>query len=164
MYKRIIFIFIVILVLVRGIYGLFVINSNKKKINNEITFYELKTSEYFSGVNNGNYYINSKEELKRFYSLYSNKISIDEDKLSSNTFFIKTIQVGSGSISISLSDVNLDNNKINFIVDKNVPEVGTDDMALWYLVAIIPNNMLNDIDISDWNKPSSLVNKNELDK
>ena len=91
MYKRIIFIFIVILVLVRGIYGLFVINSNKKKINNEITFYELKTSEYFSGVNNGNYYINSKEELKRFYSLYSNKISIDEDKLSSNTFFIKTI-------------------------------------------------------------------------
>ena len=96
--------------------------------------------------------------------MYSNKISIDEDKLSSNTFFIKTIQVGSGSISISLSVVNLDNNKINFIVDKNVPEVGTDDMALWYLVAIIPNNMLNDIDISDWNKPSSLVNKNELDK
>ena len=41
MYKRIIFIFIVILVLVRGIYGLFVINSNKEKINNEITFYEL---------------------------------------------------------------------------------------------------------------------------
>ena len=96
--------------------------------------------------------------------MYSNKISIEEDKLSSNTFFIKTIQVGSGSISISLSDVNLDNNKINFIVDKNVPEVGTDDMALWYLVAIIPNNMLEGIDISDWCKPSMIFNNKYFDK
>ncbi len=163
MYKKIVFIFIVILVLVRGIYGLYMINSNKKNINTNITFYELQTHEYFSGISDGKYYINSSDELKKFYSLYSDKISIDEDKLSGNTFFIETIQVGSGSISISLSDVNLNNKKVNFVIDKNTPENGTDDMAFWYLVAIIPNNMLKGIDISEWNRPSMVVNNN-LDK
>lgn len=164
MYKRIVFIFIVILVLVRGIYGLFAINSNKRNINTDITFYELQTHEYFSVVNNGKYYINSLNELKKFYSLYSNKISIDEDKLSGNTFFIETIEVPSGSISIKLTDVNLNNKKVNFIIDKNTPEIGTDDMAFWYLVAIIPNDMLKNIDISDWKKPSMVMNNNYLDK
>ena len=164
MYKKIIFIFIVIIVLIRGIYGLYKINSEKENLNNKITFYELKTHEYFSVVNNGKYYIDSKEELKKFYSLYSDKISIDEGKLSDNTFFIETIKVPSGSISIKLNDVNLNNNKVNFVIDKNTPEIGTDDMAFWYLVAIIPNDMLKNINISEWEKPSSVLNNKYLDK
>lgn len=164
MYKKIVFIFIIILVLIRGIYGLFAINTNKKYINNEITFYELKTHEYFRGVSNGKYYINSLKELRSFYSLYSNEISIDEDKLSDNTFFIETIEVPSGSISIKLSDVNFNNNKVNFVIDRITPEICTDDMAFWYLVAIIPNNMLDSVDISDWKKPSIVMNNNYFDK
>lgn len=164
MYKKIVFIFIVLLVLIRSIYALYMINLNKKKIDNEIAFYELQTHEYFSDVSNGKYYINSLEELKKFYSLYSNKLSIDEDKLSGNTFFINTIEVSSGSIYIKLTDVNLDNNKVNFIIDKKIPEIGTMDMALWYLVAVIPNDMLKDIDISDWKKPSSVLNNKYVDK
>lgn len=165
MYKKIIFVVIVILVLIRGIYGIYNIITDKKESNdNKITFYELKTSEYFPDINNGKYYINSLEELNNFYSLYSDILNINVNYLNDNSLFINTIEVSSGSISIKLRDVNLDNNKVNFVINREVPEVGTDDMAFWYLVAIIPNDMLNGVNISDWNKPSLIVNKNYLDK
>ena len=166
MYKKIIFIFIVALVLIRGIYGLYNIINDKKEINdNKITFYELQTNEYFPDINNGKYYINSLDELKKFYSLYSDILNINVNYLKDNSLFINTIEVGSGSISIKLKDVNLDNNKVNFVINRNTPEVGTDDMAFWYLVAIIPNDMLENIDISDWFKPSYVMDSFQyLDK
>ena len=49
-----------------------------------------------------------------------------------------------------------ENNKLQFDTDWNAPEVGTMDMATWYLVAIVTNDKLKDIDISDWKRPSEM--------
>lgn len=164
MYKKILVVIIVLLVVIRAIYGIQNIRNDNENINgntSEIIKYEIKTHKYlYEGNIIRQYYINSLEELKSFYSLYSDKIDIDENYLDSNSIFIQTIQVDSGSISIKLEDVNFDNNKVNFIIDRNVPEIGTEDMAFWYLIAIIPNDMLKNVDISDWNKPSMTKNNN----
>lgn len=126
--------------------------------NNEIIKYELQTHEYFSDAPNTNkYFIDSENELNKFYSIYSDELAINKDYLKNNSIFIQVEQVGSGSIQMKLSSVAFDNNTVNFIIDKNSPEIGTMDMAFWYLVAIIPNNQLNNLNLSNWSKPSEIL-------
>lgn len=130
---------------------------NKKEVNDDIIKYELKTHEYFSNRQNiKNYYINSESELNEFYNIYSDKLNIDKEYLNNNSIFIQVDQVSSGSIQKKLSSVTFDNNTVNFIVDTDSPEIGTMDMAFWYLVAIIPNEQLNNLNLSNWVKPSKI--------
>lgn len=132
--------------------------SHQDENNNEIIKYELQTHEYFSDAPNTNkYFIDSENELNKFYSIYSDELAINKDYLKNNSIFIQVEQVGSGSIQIKLSSVEFDNNTVNFIIDKNYPEIGTMDMAFWYLVAIIPNNQLNNLNLSNWSKPSEIL-------
>ena len=133
--------------------------SNNQKL--EIIKYELKTSNYVSSVDKDiKYLIQSEYELNQFYSIYSRELNIDTSYLENYSIFIQVKQVSSGSIEIKLKDVTIDNNKVNFITDINYPEIGTDDIACWYLVAIIPNKKLTNISIDEWNKPSNIANKN----
>lgn len=126
--------------------------------NNEIIKYELQTHEYFSDAPNTNkYFIDSENELNNFYSIYSDELTINKDYLKNNSIFIQVEQVGSGSIQMKLSSVEFDNNTVNFIIDKNSPEEGTMDMAFWYLVAIIPNDQLYNLNLSNWSKPSEIL-------
>ena len=134
------------------------LTNNKDK---EIIKYELKTSNYVSSVpKDVKYIIQSESELNKFYSIYSKELNIDTSYLKDNSIFIQVKQVGSGSTKIKLKEVTLDNNKVNFITSIKSPQTGTNDMACWYLVAIIPNKKLTNININDWNKPSSIANKN----
>lgn len=126
--------------------------------NNEIIKYELQTHEYFSDAPNANkYFIDSENELNKFYSIYSDELAINKDYLKNNSIFIQVEQVGSGSIQMKLSSVEFDKNTVNFIIDKNSPEIGTADMAFWYLVAIIPNNQLDNLNLSNWSRPSEIL-------
>lgn len=160
-------IFLIISLILIIIIGFFIYKLYKDKqtadsklatLNNDIIKYELQTHEYFSDMPNVNkYFINSETELNKFYSIYSDTLDINKDYLKSNSIFIQVNQVGSGSIQMNLSSITFDNNTVNFIIDKNFPEIGTMDMAFWYLVAIIPNNQLNNLNLSNWSKPSEIL-------
>ena len=131
------------------------------KKNKNIIMYELKTSHYFN-LNQNKFFINSEEELNKFYSLFSNRLdissqlNINKEYLKNNTIFIQVSEVNSGSISMKLKNVTFENSKVNFSVTKNIPEKGTQDMACWFLVAIIPNQKLQNIKFDGWIKPSSV--------
>ena len=137
-------------------------NQGKDVNNADIIKYELQTHEYFSDMPNVyKYYIDSENELNKFYSIYSDKLDINKEYLKNNSIFIQVEQVGSGSIQMKLSSVTFDNNTVNFIIAKDSPEIGTMDMAFWYFVAIIPNNQLKNLNLSNWNKPSEILSSTE---
>ncbi len=135
----------------------------KKCLNNkDIIKYELQTHEYFDKTQNTNkYFIDSEQELNNFYSIYSNMLNINKDYLNDNSIFIQVKQVESGSVKLKLSSVSFDNNTVNFIIDENLPEIGTMDMAFWYFVAIIPNEKLNNLNIDNWRKPTEVLKKTD---
>lgn len=149
--------YIVLIILV--ILGLTIIPGCGSKQNNssEIITYELQTHEYYEHLNNipTKYYIDSQKELNEFYSLYENFEEMDINKyvFSNNKIFIQVIQESSGDINLDLIDVTFDNRVINFVIQRNGLGI-TEDMACWYLVAIIPNEKLNGIEFGDWLKPS----------
>lgn len=130
-----------------------------------IVTYELQTHECcFTRKPEPSYYmIDSVEELNAFHKLYSDKIDISKSLLNKNTAFVYVEEVGSGSISMKLSSVSLKNNKVDFKITRNSPEVGTADMATWYLVAIIPNETIKEFNLDNWTKPSS-KNKDEKEE
>ena len=132
-------------------------DNQQKETNDNIIKYELQTPEYFDNKPDiNNYFIDSESELNEFYNIYSDRLNIDKDYLKNNSIFIQVSQVESGSIQKKLSSVTFDNNTVNFIVDTDFPEIGTADMAFWYLVAIIPNEQLNNLNLSNWSKPSDI--------
>lgn len=159
MKQRYLFIIIILILLVS--LGITVYN-NLKTINLKIEKYEIKTYEYFNnGVETTQFYIDSIEELEIFYSLYSNELNIDKTKLQNYKIFIKVEAVSSGSIEMKLADVLLKENKLNFEIEKKEPEIGTSEMAFWYFVAMIPNQKVKELDISDWEKPSKINNRKQ---
>ena len=154
---------LILIILLGGLILLYFGLSNKcdnsKKEDNskiEIVKYELQTHEYYQDkVDKSKYYIDSKEELNAFYNLYSDALKVNENILDNNTIFVEVKEVGSGSIKYELKDVLIDDTVI-FKLDSEEPEIGTDDMAFWYFVAIIPNNVIKDIKLDEWVKPSSI--------
>ncbi len=135
-----------------------------KKDTKDIIKYELKTHDFFEDLPKENkYYIDSEEELNNFYKIYSDaldysdELDIDKVFLKDNSIFIQVEEANSGSIKFKLSSVEIDKNTVKFVIDKDTPEIGTCDMVFWYLVAIIPNNQLNDLKLNDWHKPSEVL-------
>lgn len=57
---------------------------------------------------------------------------------------------------MELSFVTFENNTVNFVVNEDYPEIGTNDMAFWYLVAIIPNDKLFALKFDEWKRPSEV--------
>ncbi len=133
------------------------INEKSNLDEGEIIKFELRTSEYFSNMpKEYKYIINSEKELEKFYEIYSGKLNIDKNYLNDNTIFIEVSGVNSGSITKKLKEITFENNTVNFIIDTEYPEVGTDDMGFWYMVGIIPNNKLTNINTDNWIKPSDI--------
>lgn len=126
---------------------------------NKIVKESIQTHEYFSEKPSDNkYFITSKEELDVFSNIYSDVLSKYSDKFDENSLFVMVFEESSGSNELVLEDVNFDDNKVEFIIEKNYPEIGTDDMAFWYLVALIPNDYLIDVDLTEWKEPSEIIN------
>ena len=122
----------------------------------DIIKYEFQTHEYFDFLygNPNAFYIDSEKELNAFHSLFSDKLEINKDDLKNNTVFVKVMEVTSGSDEMKLDDVTFTDNIVNFSISVDGPEIGTADMACWYLVAIIPNQKLKGIKYDGWVKPS----------
>ena len=133
-----------------------------KQDNKNIQHKEIKLSnvEHDWYGENPKYMIDSEKELEVFYKYYSTDLKKLKSDLDGYTLFIELSAQGSGSTELKLKKINFENNKINFIVEKNIPGIGTTDMAYWFLVGIIPNEQLEGKDISDWLVPSKVL-KNE---
>lgn len=129
---------------------------------NEIIKYEVRTrNAYRVNKEKNKFYIDSEEELNKFHSLFSNEINVDKEYLYNNVVFVQVEETNSGAIKLKLNNVSI-NNDVEFVYERDVPEgMTTDDMAYWYLVAIIPKDKLNNVDYASvWIKPSS-VTKNK---
>ena len=128
----------------------------QQKEISKILMSELKTYEFYEYTSDVpmKYYIDSQKELEKFYSLYAGfkKMNIDKDTFNDNKVFIQVIQESSGDINLDLVDVTFDNNIINFIIESEGLGM-TEDIACWYLVAIIPNEKLKGVQLDDWSKP-----------
>ena len=156
---------ILLLVIVSFGVGLFIYiklfnKDDNDVISSDIIMFEVETSEYFDDdlININSYVIDSVSELESFYNIYSDKLDLDVSYLDGNHVFVQVSQVGSGSIQKELVDVNFNNNRVNFVVSQTSPEIGTDDMAFWYLVAVIPDSKSNNLNLDDWAIPSVVLN------
>ena len=122
-----------------------------------IVKYELQTHEYFSDAPaTTKYHIKTVKDLNDFYSLYSNQLAAKTEYLEHNDLFIEVRVANSGSIKHTLDAVNFDNNTVNFEISTTSPEIGTDDMAFWYFVAVIPKEKVKNLDTSAWSIPSEI--------
>ena len=163
MSKKTKYILILILIIIVDIAAFYILIYKKNNLN-EITKYEIKTNEYFSeDLDTGKYVISSAEELDKFYKLYSSILNINEEYLGNNSIFVQTEKVGSSSTQLKLSAVTFENNNVNFVVERKNSEIGTTDMAFWYLVAIIPNEKLTNLNLDGWKKPSEVSKKSNPD-
>lgn len=161
--KKIIIISIIMLV---SLSIIFVLYSHKKtnnkeiKTNNEeIKCYSFKTHGEFNkslGRKNQKYKIRNKKEFETFKKLFKGFPMTYQYNLSEYTIFIQIQIEGSGSNKVNLKNVKL-NDKVMFIIDTNKPSVGTCDMAYWYLVAVIPKNKLNKINVDEWKSPNDYI-------
>ena len=43
-----------------------------------------------------------------------------------------------------------------FDIDRYIPEVGTDDMAYWFVGAVVNEKDIEDYDLTMWKRPSSI--------
>ena len=141
----------------------------------DIIFYELKTPEYYpERPDTEQYCIPSVSELNTFCSIYSDVLkdrdvlndsgeqngkTALEDYLSSDcSVFIQVKEVGSGSVKMKLRSVLRENQRLSFVIDVAHPSLNqtyqTCDMAFWYFVAIVPDDQLDGLDLSDWKLPS----------
>ena len=127
------------------------------KEEEEIKKYAIQTHEYFNELTCLKYMIDSSDELEVFNSKFDVDLKIDDVDFENYKVFIQLEQVSSGSIDKEISDLLLDN-QIIFIIKSNSEGIGTDDMAMWYYVAIIPNSKLEDINYSAWQVPSTIIN------
>lgn len=148
---------------------IFKLNTNKDNIldssnDSSIDFFAMQTHDGFNDtIQNTKYKITNKTELEMFYTLYNGFTLSKDYDLFKNTMFIQTQTLGSGSIKVDFKDVTIDK-EIIFNISTSSPEIAvTDDMAYWYLVAIIPNTKLNGVNIEEWKSPIDVNNsvKNE---
>ncbi len=128
------------------------------KEEKKIDFFALKSHSGFNdALYNDMFIITSQEALDVFCTLYKGfKISNHYD-LSQNTMFVETLAFGSGSIRVNFNEVRINKN-VEFIVKVDYPEMGTADMAYWYLVAIVPNEKLKGVNVDTWKSPIDAKN------
>ncbi len=160
--KRVVIVVIICILILITLVGLLIFKFNEENntpdlLDNgndvSIDFFALKThSEFNDTIKNTKYRITNQEELEMFYTLYNGFTLSKNYDLSKNTIFIQTQTYGSGSISVDFKSVSIDK-EIKFNVSTNSPEIGTMDMAYWYLVAIVPNTKLNGVNVNEWKSP-----------
>ena len=131
-----------------------------KEEKTTITKSAFQTSEYYSDLENTKYIINSNEELKVFKSNFKGDLKLAKNVFDKNIVFVQVEEVPSSGIQKEFVDVLLEDD-ITFIIKTNSEGTLTDDMALWYYVAVIPFTELTNVNYSDWVYPSAVLKTNE---
>ncbi len=172
MNKRLGTIFGILLCIIILVIGILLISSSIKKTNGpapklikkgnaevikDFAMEEIKTSKYAEGLYDKQYIIDSNEEIHAFNNLYKDD-SLNKylNKLNKVSLFVLVKYESSGSNKIKLEGVTFENNKLDIVYEELSQEIGTDDIATWYLVVLIPNDRLEGLDLSNWEKPSTI--------
>lgn len=136
-----------------------------EEVKIELQTFELKTAETYDSLpEETRYYIDSVEELNKLYYLYSDKffdeLELKDSYLRDYALFVEVRLEESDSKVLELSSVKITNN-VDFVV-KESGSSKSSKQAFWYLVALVPRNMINNKDISDWSTPSDVMAKMSL--
>ena len=155
--KRIIIItMILVAVLLLGGTTWFFLKSNLEKKEDIIAFEFSSSNNY----HNGDYYIDTEEELNYFYSLYTSELKLPKEELSNHTFFIK-VEKGTDKTEKKITEVKTDQNQIEFIVTEKNNETEKEQEITWFLIAIVPNTIANKMDKTNYKKPSEILFQTE---
>ncbi len=111
----------------------------------------------FNEIKYDKLYINNVSELNTFSGYFTNDLNQYENELSDKSLFVQVVQKEPGGARIIYDGVSLDNNKLSFLYQVYEPDTGTNNMEYYYLIALIPNEDLNGIDISEWRLPSEAL-------
>ncbi len=122
----------------------------------EIKKYAIQTHEYFSNLEDNKFVITSLEELKKFNLKFEVDLKLDKDVFKNNKVFVELEEVSSSGIKKEISDLLIDDSII-FVIKTDAEGALTEDMALWYYVAIIPNDSLSGVNYSEWLNPSDVI-------
>jgi hypothetical protein len=80
-------------------------------------------------------------------SFSNNMKKYDSSFFESNILIAVLIEEPSGSIRHELTLVEEEDNKITFGITRDVPEIGTTDMAQWHILISMPSHLYNNHDI-----------------
>ena len=122
----------------------------------EVKTYAIQSHEYYDDLTNFKYVITSKDELEIFKSKFTANLKLDDVDFNKNKVFIQLEVEGSGSVEKEVTDFIIDTTVL-FVIKTKTPGIGTDDMALWYYIAIVPNSKLEDVNYSAWQNPSDVL-------
>lgn len=98
--------------------------------------------------------INSEEELDKMITHFKTTIAyyrIDSDAMEDIDFkkhsvLIVPVSSGSGSENISISEIRKNGNTLYLDIKSEMPEIGTDDMATWWLVSTVKKDVLDGVE------------------
>ena len=147
---------ILVAVLLLGGTTWFFLKSNLEKKEDIIAFEFSSSNNY----HNGDYYIDTEEELNYFYSLYTSELKLPKEELSNHTFFIK-VEKGTDKTEKKITEVKTDQNQIEFIVTEKNNETEKEQEITWFLIAIVPNTIANKMDKTNYKKPSEILFQTE---
>ena len=155
--KRIIIItMILVAVLLLGGTTWFFLKSNLEKKEDIIAF-EISSSNNY---HNGDYYIDTEEELNYFYSLYTSELKLPKEELGQHTFFIK-VEKDTEKIEKKIQEIKTDHNQIEFVVETTEIASAKDNVRTWFLIAIVPNSVVQKIEKTNYKKPSEILFQTE---
>jgi len=104
--------------------------------------------------------INDVESLKQYYrpvdmpfneTLFDYLTDIDETFFETKSLIIIGLTEPSGSIRHKVSNIEITEDRALLEINRNVPEIGTTDMAGWHIIIELPKIDSADVDISNIN-------------
>ena len=110
-------------------------------------------SDAYGSIEN-KYLITSEEGLKEFYKYNYVNLKINKNWFKNHKVFVQIKIKDSGITDYIFKKVNI-NNKVSFYISNKSyeNEMGIDAISgSYYFVAIIPNEKLENVDLSDWKK------------
>lgn len=170
--KKILIVLVICILIMIILVSLMIFKLNREKDNPNlygssddvtIVFFSIKTSSGFNNiVENTKYRITNEVELDMFHILHNGFNLSKKYDLSKNTIFIQTQIHSAGNIIVDFNGVSI-NKEVKFNINTKRPKAVEPLMAYWYLVAVVPNTKLNDVNINEWKSPIDVNNnlKNE---
>lgn len=138
------------------------INSYPVSID-DLTVEYIRTNGYYEDIEYPLVFvIKDKDQLESYFNEKKDKYNMESDDegsfssriskydssfFESNILIALLIEEPSGSIKHEVNSIEEENNTITFGITREVPEIGTTDMAQWHILISMPSHSYNNQDI-----------------
>ena len=121
----------------------------------EVKYHSDKPSKYDEY---DKFYIDSLEEGDEFNKSFGTDIDFNKVDFDKYIVLMQYMRTGSGSNKFELDDVIDNYGVVELKIEEHIPDggYGTDDMAYWYIGAIVNYDDVKDLNISDFKKVSNM--------